>query len=560
MSHNSHFAIRIAGPAGLGMHSIMDIIANAFASLGQYIITDSEYQSIIKWGLNYYDVHICSEHPYITQAVDVLISLNEKNITPNLASLKKWGLLIANQKWVEKIEVTFPDLRKDYVVISPLIEDKYENTYLLGILAGYLGLDTGVFEPAITRAFAKKWEEVVAKNIAILQEYAEQGKTANTTAYMQEYIQTGKASKNVTYGNKVLAYGAIASELEYFSAYPMTPASSVLTEIVNSKKVTYLQAEDEIAVMNSALGASFTGKRSMVATSGGGFALMTEALSFAAQAEFPIVAILSQRAGPSTGTPTYHEQSEISYALVPTFGGGDHVVLIPSTMEEWYAMWGQALNISQKYQTTVIILTDKQYSEGKVSVGELTPTPVNRGKLLENPGTDYKRYAFTDDGVSPYVRVGTEQGDFIATSYEHDEYGATTEEMDMKVMMTEKRARKLDDFYAKEGIMGYRVVNPTAKKMILTFSLTAYTAEAWVQNNPEWWVIVITCLKPLDARLRDVIVGLEKVVFVESNFSGQLEDYITKEFWLRFVPTLEISHIRKYDLMPFFYEDFDNLK
>lgn len=111
---------------------------------------------------------------------------------------------------------------------------------------------------------------------------------------------------------------------------------------------------------------------------------------------------------------------------------------------------------------------------------------MNRGKLLENPGTDYKRYAFTDDGVSPYVRVGTEQGDFIATSYEHDEYGATTEEMDMKVMMTEKRARKLDDFYAKEGIMGYRVVNPTAKKMILTFSLTAYTAEAWVQNNPEW--------------------------------------------------------------------------
>jgi 2-oxoglutarate/2-oxoacid ferredoxin oxidoreductase subunit alpha len=545
----------------------MDIIANAFASLGQHIITDSEYQSIIKWGLNYYDVHICSEHPYITQAVDVLISLNEKNITPNLTSLKKWGLLIANQKWVEKVEVTFPNLRTDYVVISPLIEDKYENTYLLGILAGYLGLDTGVFEPAITRAFAKKWDEIVAKNIAILKEYSSIGSSHPELAKDPENQKHGfflssewRKPLQVTYGNKALAYGAIASELEYFSAYPMTPASSVLTEIVNSKKVTYLQAEDEIAVMNSALGASFTGKRSMVATSGGGFALMTEALSFAAQAEFPIVAILSQRAGPSTGTPTYHEQSEISYALVPTFGGGDHVVLIPSTMEEWYAMWGQALNISQKYQTTVIILTDKQYSEGKVSVWELIPTPVNRGKLLENPGTDYKRYAFTDDGISPYVRVGTEQGDFIATSYEHDEYGATTEEMDMKVMMTEKRARKLDDFYAKEGIRGYRVVNPTAKKMILTFSLTAYTAEAWVQNNPEWWVIVITCLKPLDARMRDVIVGLEKVVFVESNFSGQLEDYITKEFWLRFVSTLEISHIRKYDLMPFFYEDFDTLK
>lgn len=103
-------------------------------------------------------------------------------------------------------------------------------------------------------------------------------------------------------------------------------------------------------------------------------------------------------------------------------------------------------------------------------------------------------------------------------------------------------------------------MNPAAKKMILTFSLTAYTAEAFVQDNPEWGLIVITCLKPLDARMRDVIVGLEKIVFVESNYSGQLEDYVTKEFGLKFVSTLEIGHIRKYDLMPFFYEDFDNLK
>lgn len=229
-------------------------------------------------------------------------------------------------------------------------------------------------------------------------------------------------------------------------------------------------------------------------------------------------------------------------------------------MEEAYFMGGQALNIAQKYQTTVIILTDKQFSEGKVTVTELKPAPVDRGKLIANPENGFKRYAFTDDGVSPYVRVGTPNGDFIATSYEHDEYGATSEEMDMKVAMTEKRARKLQDFYAKEGIMGYRVVHPEAKKMILTFSLTSYTAAAWVRANPEWGVIIITCLKPIDARLREVIVGLEKVVFIESNYSGQLEDYITKEFGLRFVPTLKIDHIRKYDLMPFFYEDFDVLK
>ena len=229
-------------------------------------------------------------------------------------------------------------------------------------------------------------------------------------------------------------------------------------------------------------------------------------------------------------------------------------------MEEGYYMAGQALNIAQKYQTTVIILTDKQFSEGKVTVTELKPAPIDRGKLIENPSEGFKRYELTDDGVSPYVRVGTEHGDFIATSYEHDEYGATTEEMDMKVAMTEKRAKKLENFYEKEGIMGYRVVNPMAKKMIVTLSFTAYTAEAWLLENPDWGMIVITCLLPLDTRVRSIFESLEKVVFFESNYTGQLEEYMTKELGLKYIPTLMIDHRRRYDLLPFYMEDFETLK
>ncbi len=374
----SRLGIRIAGPAGLGMHSVMDIVANAFASLGYSILTDSEYQSIIKGGVNYYDVNICVGTPFLARSVDILIALNDKNILPNLADISEGGYIIASKKWIDLVEKTVPDVRIRYQVIDPEITDKYENTYLVGILAGILGVPASVFESYITKAFLKKGEEIVQKNKDILHEYARIGAEHHTGEMMLPKLPEGISPKNVIYGNRAIAYGAIASELEFFSAYPMTPASTILTEIVNSKKVTYLQAEDEIAVMNAALGASFTGARAMVGTSGGGFALMTEALSFAAQAEFPIVAVLSQRAGPSTGTPTYHEQSEISYALVPTFGGGDHVVLIPSTMEEGYAFGGLALNIAQKYQTTVIILTDKQFSEGKVSVNELSATPVHR--------------------------------------------------------------------------------------------------------------------------------------------------------------------------------------
>ncbi len=136
---------------------------------------------------------------------------------------------------------------------------------------------------------------------------------------------------------------------------------------------------------------------------------------------------------------------------MPTFGEFGHVVLCPSNFHEAYLFAGLALNIAQKYQTIVILLTDKQFSELHSSYDALPPpTPVDRGKLLENPPPDYKRYELTDDHVSPYVKVGTENGDFIATSYEHDEYGATSESPEMKEKMTKKRAHKLDNFFEKE--------------------------------------------------------------------------------------------------------------
>jgi len=165
-----------------------------------------------------------------------------------------------------------------------------------------------------------------------------------------------------------LAYGAIDNGLEYYAAYPMTPASTILSEVIKSKKVNFLQAEDEISVIMSALGASFTGARSMVGTSGGGFALMVEAISFAQQAELGIVMALSQRAGPSTGTPTFFEQGDINMALSPSFGDFDHIVINPSTLEDGYYLSGLALNLAQKYQTVVILLTDKQYSDGKATL------------------------------------------------------------------------------------------------------------------------------------------------------------------------------------------------
>lgn len=546
---------RITWPAWAWVNSTVDIISSLYAELWYDVITDIEYESRIKWWVNYFDVNISDKNEkFLTKYCDIILAFNAQSINAQIHALKENGTIIINKKWVEKIDA---DLSK-YQVLDLEISDKYDNTYLLGIYALFLNLDLNIILDKIEDVFARKWEEVVNKNKDIIKNIFESYQIEKKSDISLSRV--GEA-KPITYGNKALTYGAIEWELEYYSAYPMTPASTVLTEVINSKKVNYLQAEDEISVVNSTLGASFTGKRAMCGTSGGWFALMTEALSFAVQAEFPITVILAQRAGPSTGTPTFQEQWDINFALNPTFGDFDHVVLYPSTLEEAHYFGALALNIADKYQTQVIYLMDKQSAELHTTHGELSTPAVDRWVILENPPEDYKRYELTDSGISPRVNVGTKNGDFIATSYEHDEYGATSEDPENKVKFTEKRFKKLENFFEKEGITWYEIINPSAKKMIVTYSFTRYTAEHFIKQNPEYGLIIIKFLKPIDARLRDEIIQnkYEELIFVESNYSGQVEKYLSNELGLKFIPNLKISNMRKYDLMPFYIEDFNEL-
>ena len=549
--------IRVCGAAGLGMNSTADIIVEVFAHMGYHVNTDIEYQSLIKGGINYFDIFVSDDSHYISKDVDIILALDASNLEKLLPDLVKDAVIITNSKNIEKLEkkeISF----KDFKVLAIDIDDKYDNTYLISVLAKYLDLDPKIIDNEIEKTFTRKGATLVESNQKIFHDILSDYEIPTWIDTL--HIKSIGESKTTSYGNKMLAEGAIECWLEYYSAYPMTPASSVLTEVIKSDKVPYLQAEDEISVSMSALGASFAWKRAMVGTSGWGFSLMVESISFAQQAEFPIVMILSQRAGPSTGTPTFHEQGDIDLALNPSFGDFEHIVLCPSTLEDGYYRAGQALNLAWKYQTVVILLVDKQYSDATATIErELKSPEIDRGKLEKNPSDDYKRYELTEDGVSPYTIPGTPKWDFIATSYEHDEYGATTEESDMKKAMTEKRWKKLENFFEKEGISGYEVYNKKAKKMIITMSYTEYTAQEFIKNNPDYGLIVIHFLKPLDERLLDDVKDKDEIIFAESNYSWQLENYIVKEFGLKHIDGPKIKNIRKYDLYPFYYEDFEAL-
>jgi len=550
--------IRVTWAAGLGMNSTADIIADVFAELGYHVNTDIEYQSIIKGGINYFDIFVSDSSKYISKYVDVIVALDAANLEFSLPFLKDNAIIIVNSKHLLKLEKK--DISLTWFQILPLeIDAKYDNTYLISLLAKLFSLDEEIIKSKIQKIFARKWQDVVNSNLEVFERiFAEYEITVNNSFWALKRLWE---SRKTIYWNKALTLWAIAWELEYYSAYPMTPASSILVEVIKDGSVPYLQAEDEISVSMSALGASFTWKRAMVGTSGGWFALMVESISFAQQAEIPLVMVLAQRAGPSTGTPTYFEQWDLNMALNPSFGEFDHIVIAPSSLENAYYTGGQALNLAQKYQTVVIVLIDKQFADGKATLeSELIIPEVERGKLELNPDKEFKRYKLTDDGVSPYTLPGTVDWDFIATSYEHDEYGATTEDSAVKVAMTQKRMKKLENFFQKEWISWYEVFNASAKKIIITTSYTIYTAKEFVKNNPEFGLIIIHFLKPLDARLLDEIKDKQEVIFVEWNYGGQLENYISKEFGLKFIPTLKIRNLRKYNLYPFYYEDFETLK
>lgn len=553
-----HLNIRITWAAWAWVNSTVDIIAAIFARLGYDLITDIEYESRIKWWVNYFDVSVTDNWAkFLTKKVDLLLAFNAESLERQLSSLKDGATIIVNKKHLEKLEEKGVNL-SSFNLLTPEIDDKYDNTYLLWVMAKFMWIELEIINEKLKEVFGKKWEAVVKLNQAVVKNIFENFSIAKTCEYK---IIDRNCEKEINYWNKAIIDGATASGLEFYSAYPMTPASTLLTEVVKQNKVRYIQNEDEIAVINSALWASFTWARAMCGTSGGWFALMSEALSFAVQAEFPIVVVLAQRAGPSTGTPTYHEAGDLNYALNPTFGDFEHVVMYPSTLEESYYFGWLALNIADKYQTQVIFLTDKQAAELNGTVWEMTTAVVDRWVVLANPPADYKRYDLSAEyGISPRVKVGTINWDFIATSYEHDEFGATTENSTLKKAFTEKRAKKLENFFGREGYKWYEVVNPTAKKMLIVTSFTSYTAKEFIKNNPEFGLIIVKFLKPLDARLRAEIEGKEEIIFVESNFSGQLEKYLTNEFGLKYINGLKISNLRKYDLFPFYIEDFETLK
>ena len=539
-------SIWFSGPAGSGVNTAGILLAELLAQKGYTVLGDKEYASIIKGDNNCFFLYISDEEqPFIRRQIDYFLAYDPYAVSKN-----------------ESIY----DLKKVFMIKDE--KCKYKNTFTLGAALKIFGISLEEWKTFLEQQFSEKEFSTEVMNQNFLDLEAGYHYIIQNCGEACDIVNCSKAiwtPKQFMYGNELIAKGAIASGLDFYAAYPMTPASSIIDEVVKDAKVSFFQGEDEIAVSMTMLGAKFAGKRAMCGTSGGGFALMSESISFSNQAELGGVYVLAQRDGPSTGTPTFTGQCDVNYALHASFGDTNPIVLYPSTFEEAYSFAGKALNWSDQYQHPVILLSDKQLSESYVSIDpqKLLAEPIKRGKKADSTAEDqFKRYEFSSDGISPYSLPWTEHTTFIATSYEHDEYGSTNEEPTMKGKMMEKRAQKLKTFVEQEfnsDFYGYEIINPDAETFYITMGINRYALEQHIKGKADMGLIVIKSLSPFDPRLKTFLEEhakkIKSLIFVEMNQSGILEDLMGKECELYGEWKSKISHKRKVTLYPIFEEE-----
>jgi 2-oxoglutarate ferredoxin oxidoreductase subunit alpha len=395
------------------------------------------------------------------------------------------------------------------------------NTAMIGGFLKVVGIEWAVARTVLEKEFGGK-DNI---NMAIAKESYDS---------LKELIKIlpNKKTKNPEYlmtGNEASALGATKAGLDIYYAYPMTPASGLLHYFAEHEKelgVLTIQPENEIAVANEAVGSAYTGKRTMVASSSGGFALMSEVISFTAMAEVPVLFVNSQRMGPATGVPTYSGQSDLLFSINPGPGDFEKFVAAPSNSEEAVIWSGKLLNLAWQYQTPAILLLDKELSEGTFSVSKSIFKEIKKEKeLIWNKKGEYGRYKITENGVSPLAYPGTKNAIIKASSYEHSERGLTEEENEgLITAMQEKRLRKFEEMRkvadTSDSIKVYG--NKKAKIAIVSWGFTAGAVrEVAEKMGLKFIQPIVVSPFPVKQMLK-ALQGSEQIILVENNALGQL--------------------------------------
>lgn len=577
---SEEIALLVGGDAGQGVESIAFGFCKALARAGHHVFTAPDYRSRIRGGHNFHRIRVARRPVFAQRApFDLLVAMTPETIDVHLGQLAPGAGILYDESLrlddriryrADSEEVRARDLRLMPLPLVKIAADHGSrvmmSTAMLGALAGITGLRPASISEVIRDIFAGKSAATVDANLAVV-----------AAAYRLAQDRYGDFPATVVHedghrrmllhGNHAFALGALAGGCRFIAAYPMTPATSILEylmDVAAEQGVVAKHAEDEIAAVCMAIGAAHAGARSMTATSGGGFSLMTEALGLAGITETPLVVVNVQRGGPSTGLPTRTEQADLLFALHASQGEFPRIVLAPGSVAECFEAGWRAFNLAERYQCPVIVLSDLFLGSSlqtlKPEAFDFDAVPIERGALLTSgPGhgdvggssrevtTDrapsdavnvhaweagtFPRFAMTDSGISPRPLPGDPTAVFSATSEEHTEDGHITEEIHGRAAMMRKRMRK-EQTALRDDIRPPRRFGPERPDLTLvcwgsTTGAAREVAEELTAVGRPAAVLQFHDLWPFPAKAAAAALytaGL--TIGVEQNYTGQLAQLI----------------------------------
>jgi 2-oxoglutarate ferredoxin oxidoreductase subunit alpha len=564
--------IGIGGAAGDGLDKSGDTLAKTAGRLGLHVFAYNSYQSIIRGGHIWLRVRIGQDKVYSHgDHLNALIALNQDTIERHAGEVEEGGVILFNsdrlkcdptlvRKGVQILPLPMSEVTAEVVKQFGPIQPIMQNTVAVGAIMHLSGIDFKEAAGVLADTFQHKGQKVIDLNVGLLKagyDYA----SAKSAPILKDWKYSHKRRPFIT-GNEAIAIGAAAAGCKFYSAYPMTPASTILHWMANHAKkvgICVKQAEDELAVINMAVGAGIAGVRSMCGTAGGGFALMTEAIGMAGIMEVPVVCVEVQRGGPSTGLPTKTEQADLFQVLGASQGEFPRMIVCPVDVVDAFWSTVEAFNMAEKYQLPVMIMSDLLLSEHPETIDADSikhDVKIERGELVEewNPENGkFKRFAFTKSGISPRSIPGTANTLFVSATDEHDEESIlisdmfTSQPIRRKIM--EKRMRKMDGLL--KDLPAPKLVGPANADItlvgwgstggVINEAIELLAAEGIKANH-----LQIKYIVPFHAaEVTEILSKSKKKISVEANFTSQISKYIRMETGIGMD-----GHVNRYDGEP----------
>lgn len=543
--------VLIGGEAGQGLVTLGTLFTQTMVRSGYEVLVTQDYMSRVRGGHNTFAVRFGVTPPLApVREIDFLVALDQESVDLHGKDLAPQGLVITGEK------IDPRDFRAYQIPFSRLAPKPiFANIVALGVLTSAICADRTVLEGLLEEMFQRKGKEIVDQNREVLQNAWEwqRGHTLKTTCPPPPERKEGRMTMN---GNEAIAMGALAAGCNFLSFYPMTPSTSVALTLLGKGKDLGLvaeQAEDEIAAANMALGASFAGGRALVPTSGGGFALMSEAVSLAGMIETPVVFVVAQRPGPATGLPTRTEQGDLELVLYAGHGEFPRAILAPGSVEECFSLTHKAFELTERYQTPVFLLTDQFLADSfrAVDIFDLDTLPEIPGPVFDDPDEEgYERFALTKSGISPRRIPGMGRALVLADSDEHTPDGHITEDHQVRIRMMEKRNRKMQGL--AEEVIPFEWTGEDAPELLLVCwgSTRGAALEAMRllnENGTKAAVMHFSQVWPIDGeKVLEALGRAKRRVCVEGNYTGQFAKLLRQTTGFAFE-----AQVHRFDGLPF---------